>query len=137
MANYDFRNPTSPLHTNHWGTPPELYQRLMDQHHFDYEACKYNSVIDDLTSEWGERTFCNPPYSNVEPFVKKAREEQLKGKFVVMLLPVRTSTHYFHKYILPHARIEYLEGRLKFTHLETNTIVGRAPFASCLALFYP
>ena len=43
-----------------------------------------------------------------------ACEESLKGKLCVLLLPVRTSSKRWQKYILPHAKeIRFLEGRLK------------------------
>ena len=59
-------------------------------------------MIDDgLSKSWnGERVFCNPPYGKeISKWVKKAYQENENGTFVVMLLPARTDTKYFHDYI--------------------------------------
>lgn len=45
----------------------------------------------------------------------KAIEESKKGKLVIMLLPVSTSTKIFHEHILPNQKeIIFLKGRVKF-----------------------
>lgn len=63
--------------------------------------------------------FCNPPYGRqIGDWVQKGYEESQKpGTLVVMLIPSRTDTSYFHDYIL-HGKadeIRFLRGRLKFT----------------------
>ena len=47
-----------------------------------------------------------------------------------MLLPARTDTERFHKYILPYAEIRFLKGRLKFVGAKDP-----APFPSMLVIF--
>lgn len=47
-------------------------------------------------------------------FIKKAYEESLKGAVVVCLVPARTDTDWFHEYLLPHAEITFLRGRIAF-----------------------
>jgi hypothetical protein len=55
---------------------------------------------DALEADWAGLTcFLNPPYSACGAFVAKAREEANKGATVVMLLPVRTDTKYWHDFI--------------------------------------
>jgi len=75
----------------------------------------------------------NPPYSDKEPWIKKAIEQKRKGKLTVMLLPVDTSTSWFHDLILPHAdEIRFIRGRLKFKpHGQP------AKFASMIVIFKP
>jgi len=73
----------------------------------------------------------NPPYSDKVPWIKKAIIESRKGKTVVMLLPVDTSTKWFHDLILPHAsEIRFIKGRLKFSPYNSP-----AKYASMIVIF--
>lgn len=65
---------------------------------------------------------------------KKASETQLKrGQFLVMLIPSRTDTSYWHDYIFNHAEIEFLRGHLKF---EMDGVSGdSAPFPSAVVIY--
>ena len=80
----------------------------------------------------GESVFCNPPYGRELPrWVRKAYEESQKGNtLVVMLIPARTDTKYFHDYILNRSEIRYIEGRLKFGDAKNS-----APFPSMIVIF--
>jgi hypothetical protein len=40
--------------------------------------------------------------------------ERSEGGVVVMLIPARTDTRYFHEYIYHKAEIRFIKGRLKF-----------------------
>jgi site-specific DNA-methyltransferase (adenine-specific) len=72
--------------------------------------------------------WCNPPYGrHICDWVKKAIE--CKNK-VIMLMPVRTSTPTFHNLIIPHGKIMFVRGRLKFSGFETA-----APYDSMLVEF--
>ncbi len=97
-------------HSDNWATPKELYNKLNDEFHFDFDPCPLNDgeilpENDGLLIEWGKRNFINPPYSKElkEQFIKKAIQESKKGKVCVMLLPVSTSTKIFHDHIQPNA----------------------------------
>lgn len=82
--------------------------------------------------------FCNPPYGrNINEWVKKGYEESQKpGTVVVMLIPARTDTSYFHDYILhgKAAEIRFLRGRLKFTDEDGNA-KDSAPFPSAVVIW--
>lgn len=80
----------------------------------------------------GERVFCNPPYgSEIKHWVKKCFEEAQKpDTLVVMLIPARTDTAYFHDYIYHKAELEFIRGRLHF-----NDGPLGAPFPSMLVIF--
>lgn len=100
-----------------WMTPPELYQKLNDEFHFNFDPCPIDWVEgnpDGLSIEWGTSTFCNPPYSNVAKWIKKASEEAAKGKRVVMLINAITDTKAFHDYIYNKAEIRFIKGRVSF-----------------------
>lgn len=75
-------------------------------------------------------------------FVKKAYEESKKpNTTVVMLLPARTDTKRFHKYIwLPENEIRFIEGRLSFEingkpMVDKNGRPESAPFPSMIVIF--
>ena len=52
---------------------------------FDPVPLNDNPEIDALEIEWKDKTFVNPPYSKPLPFIKKAIEENKKGKRVVIV----------------------------------------------------
>jgi len=80
--------------------------------------------------------FCNPPYGReIRKWVKKAYEEsQKENTIVVMLIPSRTDTNYFHNFILGKAEIRFCRGRLHFTD-ENGTAQDRAPFPSMVVVY--
>lgn len=79
----------------------------------------------------GHTVFCNPPYSRISDWVKKGYEESLKPHtVVVMLIPARTDTKYFHDYILHRSEIRFIKGRIKFSNSKWN-----APFPSMIVIF--
>ena len=121
--------------TDQWSTPPELYKQLDSEFHFTFDPCPLSTqYVDGLTKQWGTSNFVNPPYSDIEPWAKKCREEQLKGNLSVLLIPSRTSTHYFHDWILPFAELRFLRGRVKFLNQDGQQQQA-APFASVVCVY--
>lgn len=75
--------------------------------------------------------FCNPPYGSIAKWVEKAyREAQKENTIVVMLIPSRTDTKYFHDFIYHRSEIRFVKGRLKFGDSPYN-----APFPSMIVIF--
>lgn len=73
----------------------------------------------------------NPPYSEIDKWVEKAyRETRNDNTVVVMLIPSRTDTRYFHNYIYQRTEIRFVKGRLHF-----NDSKGGAPFPSMIVVF--
>ena len=99
-----------------WATPKELYDKWDEEFNFDFDPCPLNSNFNGLNMEWGQSNYVNPPYNRFDKpkFIQKAYDEWSKGKKVVMLLPVSTSTKQFHEIILPNAEIRFIRGRIKF-----------------------
>lgn len=65
--------------------------------------------------------FCNPPYGReIGKWVQKAYEEAQGGTPIVLLIPARTDTSYFHDYIYGKAEIRFIRGRLRFTDDDGN-----------------
>jgi len=69
-----------------------------------------------LIKSWrGNNIFLNPPYSAMGEWVKKAyNESQKENTKVVMILPPRTDTKYWHKWIMKAYMILYCKGRVNF-----------------------
>lgn len=97
-----------------------------------------------------ERIWLNPPYSKIKEFVWWADFRMQLGDFIVLLIPSRTDTKYWHNHIWDHLADTkqpgfygnwrpgvtgcFIKGRLKFTQpgmVKQNS----APFPSALILF--
>ena len=82
----------------YWITPPDLYERLNNEFHFDFDPCPYPYVKDGIGIEWGQSNYVNPPFRKKDAinghgptdFVRKAIEENKKGKQVVLIIPVQS-----------------------------------------------
>lgn len=76
--------------------------------------------------------FCNPPYgSQLKQWVAKCYQEGHKDNtLVVMLIPARTDTQYFHDYIQHRAEVRFIRGRLKF-----GGAANGAPFPSMVVIY--
>ena len=129
--------------TDMWSTPQKFYDELNKEFNFNLDPCsthnnakcqKYFTIDDNgLNQDWqGHTVFCNPPYGRVlKEWVQKSYEESLKPNTkVIMLIPARTDTIYFHKYIYNIATIRFLKGRLKFGGCKNS-----APFPSMVVIF--
>jgi len=128
--------------SNEWETPQDLFEKLNEEFGFTLDAasthenakCKKHYTLEDdgLIKNWGgETVFLNPPYGRELPkWVKKAYLESLKGATVVMLIPARTDTEYFHDYILNKAEIRFQRGRIKFSGSKNS-----APFPSMIIVY--
>lgn len=91
---------------------------------------------DGLELPWKKLNWCNPPFDECSKWIKKAYEEQQKGNETVMLIPVRTETKYWHKYILfnPNVSIQWLRKGYCFINPEKMEIMPI--FKNALALVY-
>ena len=108
-----------------WSTPQDFYDELNAEFHFTLDPCadesnhkceKYYTEEDNgLIQSWkGEIVFCNPPYGKaIGDWVYKGYiEGQKPNTTVVMLIPARTDTKYFHNYIYHDAKeIRFIKGR--------------------------
>lgn len=116
-----------------WKTPKALYDSLDRIFQFNFDPCPPNPDFDGLNIEWKERNFVNPPYGGeIKKWVKKSFEESSKGKLVVMLIPSRTDTRYWHDYVMKAKEIWFIKGRLKF-----DDHWNSAPFPSAIIIFRP
>lgn len=128
--------------SDEWDTPQDFYDRLNLIYNFTLDPATngFNSKCqkyftdqeDGLQQSWqDEVVFVNPPYSKIKLWVKKCFEEgQKPNTTVVMLIPSRTDTKYWHNYIMKAESIGFIKGRLKFGNAKTG-----APFPSAVVVF--
>lgn len=125
--------------TTVWETPKELFNELNDEFRFDVDVCAlpenakckdfFTPEMNGLLQDWsGRRCWCNPPYGrDIKKWVKKAYES---NTLVVMLLPARTDTSWFHDYVLDKAEIRFIRGRLRYGSSKFD-----APFPSMIVVY--
>ena len=130
--------------TDIWSTPQDFFDKLNDEFNFTLDPCSlpenakckhfYTPIENGLIQDWsGETVFCNPPYGRkLYDWVKKCyNESRNNNTTVVLLIPVRTDTKYFHEFIYHKAKdIRFIKGRLKFGGSKNS-----APFPSMIVIF--
>ena len=131
--------------TDNWATPQNFFDKLNAEFHFDLDVCAdeinhkcdryYTKEQDGLTMPWKGIVWCNPPYGReIGQWVRKALFASVNGATVVMLIPARTDTKWFHDYIYKRDNVEirFVKGRLKFGNSKNS-----APFPSMVVVFKP
>lgn len=127
-----------------WETPQAFFDDLDSLFHFTVDACAlpenskceryFTPEQDGLQQEWTGTVWCNPPYGReIGKWVQKAYETAKAGRAViVMLLPARTDTAWFHDfcYMNRYATVRFVKGRLKFGGCKNS-----APFPSMIVIF--
>lgn len=142
--------------SDEYQTPQYLYDFLDEIFHFTLDPCasmqierqkridtkvKYTADDNGLLKSWiNYSTFINPPYSQIKRWIDKSIEEfddrvetfvktGKKPSPIVLLVPARTDTKWFHKIANhPYTKIFLLKGRLQFDKSKTS----KAPFPSCI-----
>lgn len=130
--------------SNDWSTPTDFFNELNTEFCFTLDPCAnefnakcqkfYTEEDNGLEKSWeGEIVFCNPPYGKeIKDWVRKAYIEGCKpNTTVVLLIPARTDTIWFHEYIYHEAKeIRFIKGRLKFGNSKNP-----APFPSMVVVY--
>lgn len=111
--------------TDNWRTPKNLYNYFMNNGFFD--PCEYLSKTNNLNNIYKEKLYINPPYSDIKNWTKFIYNN-IKN-LIVLLIPARTDTNYFHELLLLNPLIIFIKGRLSFNDL------GTAPFPSLILIF--
>lgn len=92
---------------------------------WDLAASHDNAVADDfytekddaLIQEWptnGGWNWCNPPYEDIEPWVKYASFQSLRGSQTAMLVPASVGSNWWRDWVDQDAYVLFLNGRLTF-----------------------
>ena len=128
--------------SDEWATPQSIFDELNNEFGFDLDPCAteenhktpryFTKENDGLSQKWGGcRVFCNPPYSQIGKWVAKAYYEgHQDNTIVVLLIPARTDTKYFHDYILNRSEVRFIKGRLRFGDSRNS-----APFPSMVVIY--
>jgi phage N-6-adenine-methyltransferase len=139
------------------GTDPALYQLLTRRFFFTLDVAAsahnakcsayYTSADDGLAQRWYKRVWCNPPYSQIRPWVEKAWAEWRAGnvQLIVMLLPAnRTEQAWWQDLVEPYRdlygddfTVEFIRGRQRFVMPGVESIGPneRPPFGCCLLIW--
>jgi phage N-6-adenine-methyltransferase len=130
--------------TGDWSTPQEFFDKLDWRFGpFDLDPCAtptntkcpnfFTEAENGLSKSWeGFTCFVNPPYGRgIDEWIKKGyNEARTEGTKVVMLIPARTDTKYWHQYVMRADEVYFVKGRLKFGGSENG-----APFPSAVIVF--
>ena len=102
-------------------------------------AVFYNKQQDGLRQNWFGHVWVNPPYGrSISDWVEKAAEQiqRRNVKSIMMLLPARVDTKWFHEIVVPNAWMVYLvKGRISFDLKYTGGESSAAPFPSMLVYY--
>jgi len=112
-----------------WITPDTLFQKLQDEFRFTLDLAAneqntkcskfYSEEENALSKHWSGICWLNPPYGKkdrkLSDWIYKAwTESQKPDCTVVMLIPARTNTNWWHNYCMKSAEVRFIKGRPKF-----------------------
>lgn len=122
--------------SNEWHTPVDLVQDLQRAvgGRFDVDpasGCEpepiarttYTKADDGLEQPWFGHVFTNPPYDRtIADWMERAHTEAEKDRVdsVTALIPVRSTTQWWHNHVHAAEHICLIEGRLKFGGASSN-----------------
>lgn len=113
--------------SNEWETPQALFNLLHQRYSFIIDVCAtkdntkcdiyFDKDSDGLNQRWsGYSCWMNPPYGGqIIKWVEKAHIEGQYSPAIIGLVPARTDTAWWWKYVRPHT-VSFLKGRLKFSN---------------------
>lgn len=119
--------------SDYWNTPSDLYANIINEGWIDYNPA--DSMItpfnQNVSKYSGSKIYINPPFSLLS---KQEMFETLVGLLVnnnkvLLLMPARTDTKYFHNFLKLAPRVYFIKGRLAFNDK------GSAPFPTILLEF--
>ena len=130
-----------------WATSPTLYEAIVARYGpCDLDVCAQERnakcarwigpPLDALAERWeADQAWCNPPYSDIGPWLAKARAEIDAGHLTsaLFLVPAATTDGWWHKHVPRAERITFLSPRVAFVGPEGP--VGRPNFHVALLQF--
>lgn len=130
-----------------WETPDDVFLPLHAEFNFTLDAAAsstnrkapfyFDEQSDGLAQDWGAHVvWLNPPYGDgaapISEWVEKALRASYRGATVVMLIPARTNTNWFHDLCLAHGEVRFVRGRPRFGDAEHGL-----PQPLCIVIFRP
>lgn len=120
--------------SDYWNTPKELYNHIINNlKYYDYNPA--NSFITPFNYNanlyYKDKIYINPPFSilSKHEFIETIQELIMYENELLLLIPARTDTRYFHRLLELKPEIYFIKGRLKFNDK------GTAPFPSLIMMF--
>lgn len=142
--------------SEHWCTPIEFIEVVEKLGNIGLDPCsnsqsvvpaqtKYTITDDGLAQSWAAKglVYCNPPYGRtISAWISKANQEATLGTEIIMLVPARPDTRWFHDLIIPNANaVCFVKGRIKFIDgtaaADEEVTSNSAPFPSLVAFWSP
>ena len=143
-----------------WQTPKWLFDYYNKRFNFtcDFAASLDNALCEHYFSEPDENgeggalgcspqdgcldgsgaVWCNPPYSNITPWVQKCyKMAEVTGKVFVMLIPADTSAKWFKLAFENCSECHLISGRLSFVNADTQKPVNGNNKGSVVFIFDP
>jgi len=133
-------------HTNEWATPKDVTRPLSKAvGGFDLDPCSgpeqtphaknvYTKEDDGLHSSWFGEVWCNPPFDQKGAWIKKALDERENYDRCIMLIPVDTSTEWFHNYATKADYICFDSTRISF--IKPDGTQGSSPNFGTMFLIF-
>lgn len=88
------------VNKSYWLTPPDIYNSLNEEFHFDFDPCPYPRPenFNGVAVPWGKMNYVNPPFRKSDgafgagptAFVRKAIAEQNLGRSSVIVIPTQS-----------------------------------------------
>lgn len=122
-----------------WTTPRSLFDPLHAEYGFTMDGASESgnglvpkaSTVENPLPWDGERVFCNPPWSNIPPFIELAATAEV----AVLLVPARTNTVWFHRALELGAMPRFFPKRPSFGNAPDGTKGHNSP-VDCLLLIF-
>lgn len=114
---------------------PEWFRRyIKTEFRDDLDPCPFNPNFDPLVDvdglklDWTNKVvYCNPPYSNILPWVEKALSSRCTS---ILLVPARTDTAWFR--LLQDAQVEIRYLRMRVDFLDVDGVTKKHPAEASL-----
>lgn len=132
-----------------WRTPKAVFEYYNKRFDFacDVAASIKNKLCNkcytaeysalEVDRKWSRANWCNPPFSDVTPWIKKALEQKERDCLTVMLLPADNSVKWFKLAFDNCNECHFISGRLAFINEETGKPVSGNNKGSVVFIFDP
>lgn len=111
-----------------WKTPKKLYDPLIELGFLD--CFPYKATYNELENNYShKKLFVNPPFSKLKDVSKWIVKQLDNRNEIILLIPSRTDTTYFHDLLRYNPHIYFFKGRFKFSESKS------APFPTIIMYF--
>ena len=119
--------------TDDWRTPSNIIESMKQHGFIDTFNYKCEGLYDEFANKYYyKKLYCNPPYSKLKEVVEWLKIQIENNCEVLLNIPSRTDTKYFHELLKLNPLIYFVKGRLKFGEYQKSS----APFPSLLIYIY-